>query len=131
MTQASGPLAAYRVLDLTDARGILCGKILGDLGADVVRVEPPAGNPARREGPFAGQAPDLERSLYWWAYAENCRSLLADRGAPEGVARVRDVARRADFLLESFPPGYLDGLGLGWGGGPPGPPRPPPPAPPP
>lgn len=48
MTQASGSLAAYRVLDLTDARGILCGKILADLGADVVRVEPPAGNPARR-----------------------------------------------------------------------------------
>ena len=114
MTQASGPLAAYRVLDLTDARGILCGKILADLGADVVRVEPPAGNPARREGPFAGEAPDAERSLHWWAYAENCRSLVADLGTLEGVARVRDLARRADFLLESFSPGYLDGLGLGW-----------------
>ena len=114
MRQASGPLAAYRVLDLTDARGILCGKILGDLGADVVRVEPPAGNPARREGPFAGEAPDPERSLYWWASAENCRSLVADLGTLEGAARVRDLARRADFLIESFFPGFLDRLGFGW-----------------
>src|SRR3990172_8639826 len=114
MTQASGPLGAYRVLDLTDARGILCGKILRDLGADVARVEPPEGNPARREGPFAGETPDPERSLYWWAYAENSRSLLADLRTPEGVARVRDLARRADFFIESFPPGYLDGIGLGW-----------------
>ncbi len=114
MAQVSGPLAAYRVLDLTDARGILCGKILADLGADVARVEPPAGNPARLEGPFAGGVRDPERSLLWWAYAANSRSLLADLGTPEGAARVRDLARRADFLIESFPPGYLDGLGLGW-----------------
>src|SRR3972149_4120753 len=126
MTQASGPLAAYRVLDLTDARGILCGKILADPGAHVGRVEPPAGNPGRREGPFAGEAADPERSLYWWVYSENCRSLVADLGTAEGVARVRDLARRADFLLESFPPGSLDGPGLRRGGGPPGPPPPPP-----
>ncbi|MBI2543852.1 MAG: CoA transferase [Candidatus Rokubacteria bacterium] len=114
MAQGNGPLAPYRVLDLTDARGILCGKMLGDLGADVVRVEPPAGNPARREGPFAGDAPDPERSLYWWGYAANSRSVVADLGTPEGAARVRDLARRADFLIESFPPGFLDRLGLGW-----------------
>src|SRR3972149_5300497 len=104
MTQASGPLAAYRVLDLTDARGLLCGKILADLGADVGRVEPPAGNPARREGPFAGDAPDPERSLYWWAYAENCRSLVADLGALEGGARGRDLARGGDLLPAVFSP---------------------------
>lgn len=114
MAKASGPLAAYRVLDLTDVRGILCGKILGDLGADVVRVEPPGGNPARREWPFAGEGPDPERSLYWWAYAANSRSLVADLGTPDGVARVRDFAGRADFVLESFTAGHLDGLGLGW-----------------
>lgn len=114
MAKASGPLAAYRVLDLTDARGILCGKILGDLGADVVRVEPPGGNPARREEPFASEGADPERSLYWWAYAANSRSLVADLGTPDGAARVRDLAGRADFVLESFTPGHLDSLGLGW-----------------
>src|SRR3989304_538944 len=105
MTQASGPLAAYRVLDLTDARGILCGKILADLGAAVVRGGPPAVTRARRGAPFAGEAPDAERSLHWWAYAENCRSLVADLGTLEGVAQVRDLARRADFLPGSFSPG--------------------------
>lgn len=115
MTEPGRPLAAYRVLDLTDARGALCGKILADLGADVVKVEPPGGSPARFEGPFAGDVPDPERSLYWWAYAANCRSLVLDPGTPDGLRRLRDLAGRADFLLESFPPGHLEHLGLGWG----------------
>ena len=51
-------LSPYRVLDLTDERGLLCGKILGDLGADVVQVEPPGGSPARQVGPFYGDDPD-------------------------------------------------------------------------
>ncbi|MBI4590298.1 MAG: CoA transferase [Candidatus Rokubacteria bacterium] len=114
MAESSGPLAGYRVLDLTDARGVLCGKILADLGADVVKVEPPGGNPVRSLGPFAGDIQEPERSLHWWAYAANCRSLLADLETPEGMARVRDLAGRADFLLESLPPGRLDRLGLGW-----------------
>jgi len=50
----AGLLSPYRVLDLTDELGFLCGKILGDLGADVVKVEPPGGDPARRLGPFYG-----------------------------------------------------------------------------
>ena len=60
-----GMLGPYRVLDLTDERGILCGKILADLGADVIQIEPPGGSPARRIGPFyrgragAGQQPLL------------------------------------------------------------------------
>ena len=48
----AGMLSPYRVLDLADDRGLLCGKILADLGADVIQVEPPQGNPARRIGPF-------------------------------------------------------------------------------
>ena len=62
-------LSPYRVLDLTDERGLLCGRILADLGADVLQVEPPAGNTARRLGPFYRDEPDPERSLYWWSYA--------------------------------------------------------------
>ncbi|MCX6023252.1 MAG: CoA transferase, partial [Chloroflexi bacterium] len=60
-----GPLAGYRVLDLTDERGVLAGKVLGDLGADVLRIEPPGGHPMRRRGPFAGDVPSPNHSLFW------------------------------------------------------------------
>ena len=58
-------LAPYRVLDLTDAEGFLCGKILGDLGADVIKIEPPGGDPDRSIGPFYHDVPHAEKSLYW------------------------------------------------------------------
>jgi crotonobetainyl-CoA:carnitine CoA-transferase CaiB-like acyl-CoA transferase len=110
----AGPLAPYRVLDLSDARGALCGKILADLGADVVKVEPPGGSPARRVGPLAEGVGKPEASLFWWAYAANTRSLVLNLAAPEGAERLRALARAADFLVESFPPGRLEALGLGW-----------------
>ena len=71
-------LAPYRVLDLTDERGILAGKILADLGADVIQIEPPGGSPARNIGPFHGDDPLPEKSLFWWAYAANKRSITLD-----------------------------------------------------
>ncbi|MBI4560405.1 MAG: CoA transferase, partial [Candidatus Rokubacteria bacterium] len=114
MAEAPGPLAPYRVLDLTDHRGSLCGKILADLGADVVKVEPPEGSPARRVGSFCRDVEDPERSLHWWAYGVNCRSLVLDFTVPEGRARLLELVLAADFLLESFPPGRLDRLNLGW-----------------
>jgi crotonobetainyl-CoA:carnitine CoA-transferase CaiB-like acyl-CoA transferase len=70
-SQETGMLSPYRVLDLTDERGILCGKILADLGADVVQVEPPGGSRARRQGPFYHDEVHPDRSLFWWAYAAN------------------------------------------------------------
>jgi crotonobetainyl-CoA:carnitine CoA-transferase CaiB-like acyl-CoA transferase len=109
-----GPLAPYRVLDLADERGLLCGQLLADLGAYVVSVEPPEGNRARRLGPFAGDVPDPERSLTWWAWARNKRSLTLDLASDAGKATFRDLVRAADFLIESFAPGHLEALGLGW-----------------
>jgi crotonobetainyl-CoA:carnitine CoA-transferase CaiB-like acyl-CoA transferase len=94
--------------------GALCGKILADLGADVVKVEPPGGSPLRRRGPFAGGRRDAESSLAWWAYAAGGRSCVLDLDAPNGSRRLLGLARAADILLESFPPGHLDLLGLGW-----------------
>ena len=61
-------LAPYRVLDLTDERGLLAGKILADLGADVIQVEPIEGNSARRCGPWYKGERASENSLFWWAY---------------------------------------------------------------
>ena len=66
--KTAAPLAPYRVLDLTDEWGFLCGKMLGDLGADVVKVERPGGDPARQLGPFYRGERDPEKSLYWFAF---------------------------------------------------------------
>jgi crotonobetainyl-CoA:carnitine CoA-transferase CaiB-like acyl-CoA transferase len=107
-------LSPYRVLDLTDEHGLLCGQLLADLGADVIAVEPPGGSPARALGPFVGGVRDPNGSLYWWAYARNKRSVTLDLETDSGRARLRELVREADFLLESFEPGYLDSLGLGY-----------------
>tara|TARA_B100001167_G_scaffold177976_1_gene132744 strand:+ start:1593 stop:2870 length:1278 start_codon:yes stop_codon:yes gene_type:complete len=107
-------LAPYRVLDLTDERGLLAGKILADLGADVVQIEPPGGNPARNIGPFYGDDPQPEKSLFWWAYAANKRSITLDLEQKDGQALLKTMVAEADFLVESFAPGYLDTLGLGY-----------------
>jgi crotonobetainyl-CoA:carnitine CoA-transferase CaiB-like acyl-CoA transferase len=58
------PLGHLRVVDVTDLRGAMAGRILADLGANVIKVEPPGGDPARLQGPFAGGAPDLARSPF-------------------------------------------------------------------
>ena len=71
-------LAPYRVLDLTDERGLVCGYVLGALGADVIQIEPPGGSSAREIGPFANDQPGPERSLHWWAFARNKRSVVLD-----------------------------------------------------
>lgn len=103
-----GVLAPYRVLDLSDERGFLCGRILGDLGADVVKVEPPGGDPGRRVGPFAGAVPHPERSLYWWAYNCNKRGITLALDTPTGRALFARLVRGADIVVESFDPGTMD-----------------------
>ena len=77
---------------------------LADLGADVIQVEPPGGSPARRRGPFAGDEPDPERSLYWWSYARNKRGIQLDLSDEADRAELRRLAAGADFLIESQTP---------------------------
>src|SRR5262249_48664938 len=84
------------------------------LGADVIAVEPPGGNAARRLGPFAGNVRDPERSLYWWAYSRNKRSVTANLHTDDGRALLRRLVATADFLIESGTPGTLAALGLGY-----------------
>lgn len=107
-------LEPYRVLDLTDERGQLCGQILADLGADVILVEPPGGSPARRIGPFRGDTPDPNASLAFWSFNRNKRSVTLDLESEEGRERFRALVRTADFVIESFAPGHLNRLGLGY-----------------
>ena len=107
-------LSPYRVLDLTDERGVLCGKILADLGADVVQVEPPGGSTARRLGPYYQDDVHPEKSLFWWAFAANKRGITLNLDSTDGVALLHRLIKDAHFLIESFPPPYLAGLGLGY-----------------
>jgi crotonobetainyl-CoA:carnitine CoA-transferase CaiB-like acyl-CoA transferase len=107
-------LSPYRVLDLSDDRGIFCSFVLGELGADVVCVEPPGGSRARRQGPFAGDVRDPERSLFWWAYARNKRSVVLDPESPGDRDALLRLIQDADVLVESRRPGEMQQLGLGF-----------------
>ena len=109
-----GMLGPYRVLDLSDERGILCGKILADLGADVIQVEPPDGSPARRIGPFYRDEPGPDSSLFWWSYAANKRSITLNLQTADGRALLKRLLPTADFLVESAPPGEMAALGFGY-----------------
>jgi crotonobetainyl-CoA:carnitine CoA-transferase CaiB-like acyl-CoA transferase len=110
-----GLLSPYRVLDLTGKDGWLCGRILGDLGADVVKIEPPGGDPGRRIGPFYRDDPDPAKNLVWFAYNANKRGITLSIETEDGQELLRRLARRADVLIESFPPGHLDTRHLGYG----------------
>ncbi|MFI5320084.1 MAG: CoA transferase, partial [Myxococcota bacterium] len=107
-------LRPYRVLDLAGEDGILCGQLLADLGCDVIAIEPPGGSSARQRGPFAGDVREPERSLTWWAWARGKRSALLDLASAADRDELRRLALGADFFIESFAPGQLAALGLGY-----------------
>jgi len=107
-------LSPYRVLDLTDEKGQFSGKLLGDLGADVIKVEKPGGDPSRKLGPFYHNEVDPEKSLHWFAFNTSKRGITLDIEKPEGQEIFRKLVRSADFVVESFPPGHMDSLGLGY-----------------
>ncbi len=109
MAALPGNLDGTRVLDLTREPGFFAGKLLGDLGADVVKVEPPGGDPARRRPPFWGGIADPERSLLWLAMNTSKRGVTLDLARPRGRALFLDLAARADAVLETDPT-----PGLGW-----------------
>lgn len=107
-------LSGYRVLDLTDDKGYYCSKILAELGADVIKIEPPGGDPSRSIGPFYKDTPDPENSLYWWAYNTSKRGITLNIESTQGKDIFRRLVKTADVVVESYPPGYLDSLDLGY-----------------
>ncbi|MBI3940877.1 MAG: CoA transferase [Acidobacteria bacterium] len=109
-----GLLFPYRVLDLSDESGFLCGKILGDLGADVIKIEPPGGDAARKVGPFPAGRPDPSKSLYWLSYNTNKRGITLNLEHPRGQDLFQKLVCSADFVIETFPPGRMEELGLGF-----------------
>jgi crotonobetainyl-CoA:carnitine CoA-transferase CaiB-like acyl-CoA transferase len=117
MTEAAtlpGPLAGLTILELTDDKGQFCGKLLGDLGADVIKIEPPGGEATRRVGPFLDDIPHPERSLFFWYYNTSKRGITLNLETSDGRQLFRRLAAAADVILETFPPGYLSSLELGY-----------------
>ena len=107
-------LSCYRVLDLTNEKGFLCGKALGDFGADVIKIEKPGGEPDRSKAPFYHDIPDPEKSLYWFAFNANKRSITLDIETADGREIFKKLVKTADVVVESFAPGYLDKICLGY-----------------
>jgi crotonobetainyl-CoA:carnitine CoA-transferase CaiB-like acyl-CoA transferase len=106
----TGALDGIRVLDLSRfIAGPICAQILGDMGAEVVKVERPGGEDARSQGPFL----DGE-SLYAMAYNRNKSSVTLDTRHPDAMAVLERLVAWADVLVENYRPGTLDAMGLGW-----------------
>jgi crotonobetainyl-CoA:carnitine CoA-transferase CaiB-like acyl-CoA transferase len=109
-------LADLRVLDLSDGvGGGYCGKLFADYGADVLKVEPPSGDPTRRHGPFpAGGGPHREAGALWLYLGTNKRSVTLDISQPTGQRLLRRLVEDTNVIVEGFPPGQLESLGLGF-----------------
>ena len=104
----------YRVLDLADEKGVLCAKLFADFGADVIKVEPLGGDPMRFIGPFYKDIPDPNKSLHWFTFNTNKRSITLDITKGDGRELFKRLVKTSHFLIECFPPGYMHSLGLGY-----------------
>ena len=98
VSSPASALGALRVLDLTDERAIYGAKLLADLGADVVRPEPPAGDPLRRRGPHAGDH-TADDSLWYSFFASNRRFVTVDPATAAGRSELAGLVDRADIVL--------------------------------
>jgi len=107
-----GLLEGCRVLDLADLSGSVCGRILADLGAEVIKVEPPGGEADRLQPPFIGGVENAERSIPWLAANVNKRGVTLDLGSAAGRALFARLTATARVVVESSAPGRLNDLGL-------------------
>ena len=106
-------LSPYRVLDLTDDLGFLAGKIFGDLGAEVIKVEPPQGDSSRRRPPFLKNGNGSPQSLYWLAFNANKRGITLDLHRQAGRDVFYRLAQTADLTAPHGDPGSPIGPGDG------------------
>ncbi len=111
----AGPLEGMRVLDLTtEVAGPYATKLLADFGADVVKIEPPGGDPSRSVGPFFHDEPHLEGSARFLHLNTNKRSVVLDVANAGDCERLAALVPWCDVLIEDFAPGVLDSWGLGF-----------------
>jgi len=107
-------LSCYRILDLTTDKAFICGRALSDFGASVIKIEPPGGDPSRFSPPFYKDDPDPEKNLWWLAFNANKKGITLDITHEAGREIFKKMVKTADAVLESFAPGYLESLGLGY-----------------
>ena len=107
-------LTGIRVLDLADEPAAFAGRLLADLGADVVRVEHPSGGRLRQLAPFLDDEPGVERGYHHLYHNANKRSVTLDISEPRGRKQLRRLAATSDVLIETGAPGALEALGLGY-----------------
>ncbi|EFK95375.1 Formyl-coenzyme A transferase [sediment metagenome] len=107
-------LSGVRVLEITDEMGQYCGKMLADLGAEVIKIEKPGGDPSRRIGPFYKDTPSLEGSLRWWYHNTSKKSITLNLETSDGLEIFRKLVKGVDVVLETPEPGKAEGAGLGY-----------------
>ncbi len=107
-------LSCYRILDLTTEKAFMCGRALSDWGAEVIKIEPPGGDPARFRGLFPNDKVDPEKNLTWLAFNANKKSVTLDITTKQGKETFLKLVKTADAVLESYAPGYMDSIGLGY-----------------
>ena len=95
MNENEALLSDIRVLDLSDEMGVYCAKLMADLGADVLRIEPPGGHPMRNLGPFVHDEPDPEKSLYWFQFNTSKRGITLNLDNADG----RDLDHNSDVPM--------------------------------
>lgn len=110
--EREGALSGYRVLDLADSKGAYCTKLLADLGADVIKIERPEGDPGRGIPPFVDDTPHPEKSLYFLHRNTNKRGITLKLETAVGKAIFHKLVKTADVLVENSPPDYMANLGL-------------------
>lgn len=107
-------LKGFRALDLTDLSGQLCGRVLADLGMEVIKIEPPGGDPVRNLAPFITSADGKRLSTVFAHLNAGKASKVLDLNGETGGAQLRELVKTADVLIESFQPGDLEAKGLGY-----------------
>ena len=113
-SETTSALSGYRVIELSSERCALAGKLLADMGAEVVVVEPPGGCTTRTWEPFAHDRPDKENGLHWWHYNTSKKSVVLDLDNEEEISKFRSLVLSADVVIEAEPLGRLDGLSADW-----------------
>ena len=107
-------LDGITVLELCGERGQLMGKLMGDMGARVIKVEPIGGSETRNIGPFKDDEINKNQSLYFWSNNTSKESIEVDINSPEGIQIIKSLSKICDVVFEDFDPGYLKSLGLGY-----------------
>ena len=107
-------LSGYRVVELTSERCALAGKLLADMGAEVIVVEPPEGCATRSWEPYADDEAGTENSLHWWHYNTSKKSVVLDLDSSSGAQSFRSLVATSDVVIEAEPIGRLNALGLDW-----------------